>query len=380
VTHSANDIQFMKIALGLARRNLGATAPNPTVGCVLVDGNSGRIIARGWTQVGGRPHAEMDALARAGNAAKGATAYVTLEPCAHEGETPSCAKELAKAGIARAVIAIRDPDPRTAGKGVQALQDENISVTEGVCQEEALELNLGFFSKVIRKRPTVTLKLATSLDGRMATHNGNSQWITGPEAREGAHLLRAEHDAIMVGSNTALIDNPELTCRLTGLEDRSPVRIVADGRLRLPLTSHLVATARETPTWVVTNARAAKDRHKAFADVGVTLIDVPESPEAGLDLAKAMEAFAARGITRLLVEGGSHLAASLLRARLVDRIVWFRAPVVLGGDGLPALQALGIDTVAEGVKLKLLGTEDYGKDVAETYAIETATFDQNALR
>jgi len=370
----------MKMALGLARRNLGATAANPSVGCVLVDGNSSRVIARGWTQTGGRPHAEIEALARAGDAAKGATAYVTLEPCAHEGETPSCAKELAKAGITRAVIAIRDPDPRTAGKGIQALQDENVSVTEGVCQDDALELNLGFFSKVIRKRPMVTLKLATSLDGRIATHNGNSQWITGPEAREGANLLRAEHDAIMVGSNTALIDNPELTCRLTGLEDRSPVRIVADGRLRLPLTSNLVATAANIPTWVVTNARAAKDRHKAFADVGVALIDVPESPEMGLDLAKALETFAARGITRLLVEGGSNLAASLLRARLVDRIVWFRAPVILGGDGLPALQALGIDTVAEGVQLKLLGTEKFGKDVAETYAIETATFDQNALR
>ena len=380
MTHSVNDTQFMKMALGLARRNLGATAANPSVGCVLVDGNSSRVIARGWTQTGGRPHAEIEALARAGDAAKGATAYVTLEPCAHEGETPSCAKELAKAGITRAVIAIRDPDPRTAGKGIQALQDENVSVTEGVCQDDALELNLGFFSKVIRKRPMVTLKLATSLDGRIATHNGNSQWITGPEAREGANLLRAEHDAIMVGSNTALIDNPELTCRLTGLEDRSPVRIVADGRLRLPLTSNLVATAANIPTWVVTNARAAKDRHKAFADVGVALIDVPESPEMGLDLAKALETFAARGITRLLVEGGSNLAASLLRARLVDRIVWFRAPVILGGDGLPALQALGIDTVAEGVQLKLLGTEKFGKDVAETYAIETATFDQNALR
>jgi diaminohydroxyphosphoribosylaminopyrimidine deaminase/5-amino-6-(5-phosphoribosylamino)uracil reductase len=322
----------------------------------------------------------MEALGRAGANAKGVTAYVTLEPCAHEGETPSCANALGKAGVARAVIAIRDPDPRTAGKGIAALEEAGVEVIEDICSDEALDLNFGFFSKVIRKRPMVTLKLATSLDGRIATHSGNSKWITGPAAREEAHLLRAQHDALMVGSNTALIDNPELTCRLTGLEDRSPIRIVADSRLRLPLTSVLVATAGNIPTWAVTNARATKERHKAFEDVGVTLIDVPEHPEEGLDLAKALEAFANRGVTRLLVEGGSHLAASLLRAKLVDRIVWFRAPVILGGDGLPALQALGINTVAEGVQLKLLGTEAYGKDVAETYAIETATPLQNALR
>jgi len=377
---TANDIQHMKAALGLARRNLGATAPNPSVGCVLVATGLNRVIARGWTAAGGRPHAEVEALTRAGSTAKGATAYVTLEPCAHEGETPSCANELAKAGVGRVVVAIRDPDPRTAGKGIAALEKAGVEVVEDICRDEALELNLGYFSQVIRKRPLVTLKLATSLDGRIATHTGNSQWITGPEARAAAHLLRAEHDAIMIGSNTALIDDPELSCRLEGLEDRSPIRIVADGRLRLPLTSQLVATAGNIPTWVVTSAQGAKERHKAFEDVGVTLIDVPEHPDSGLDLGRALGAIAAKGVTRLLVEGGSHLAASLLRARLVDRIVWFRAPVILGGDGLPALQALGINTVAEGVALKLLSSERIGKDVAETYAIETATFAQNAIR
>jgi len=380
VIQTENDIHHMKAALGLARRNLGVTAPNPSVGCLLTDPATGRVLARGWTQNGGRPHAETEALARAGDSAKGATAYVTLEPCAHQGETPSCANELIKAGIARAVIAIRDPDPRTAGKGVAALLNAGVEVTENVCSDEAFELNCGFFSAVSRKRPMVTLKLATSLDGRIATHSGDSKWITSPEARAAAHLLRAEYDAIMVGSNTAVLDDPDLTCRIEGLEDRSPVRIVADGRLRLPLTSKLVMLAAETPTWVVTSSQGAKERHQAVEDVGVTVIDVPETPDHGLDLDKTMKALAVRNLTRILVEGGSHLAASLLRANLVDRIIWFRAPIILGGDGLPALQALNVDTVAEGVHLKLLKSETIGKDVAETYAIENATFDQNAIR
>lgn len=380
VTQNANDTEHMQAALGLARRALGTTAPNPAVGCVLADPQTNRVIARGWTQNGGRPHAEMEALARAGDASKGATAYVTLEPCAHEGDTPSCAKVLVKAGIKRAVVAIHDPDPRTAGKGIAAMFDAGIEVTEGVARDEAFELNIGFFSKVLRSRPMVTLKLATSLDGRIATHTGNSQWITGEAAREAAHLLRAEHDAIMVGSGTALIDNPSLTCRIKGLEDRSPMRIVVDGRLQLPLTSKLVATAGDVPTWVVTGPRSDKERRKAFNGVGVGVIDVPEAGDQGLDLEAALKALAERGITRVLAEGGSHLAASLLRAHLVDRLVWFRAPVILGGDGLPALQALGIDTVAEGVGLKLLSRQQIGKDVAETFAIENATFDQNTLK
>lgn len=380
MTQSAFDIEHMTAALGLARRGLGTTAPNPSVGCVLVDERNNRAIARGWTQRSGRPHAEMDALDRAGSSARGTTAYVTLEPCAHEGETPSCANKLIEAGIRRAVIATRDPDPRTAGKGIAAMAAADIEVVEQVCEREAQDVNLGFFSVIQRKRPMVTLKLATSLDGKIATHSGNSQWITGEGARASAHQLRAEHDAILVGSNTALMDDPSLTCRIEGLEDRSPIRIVADGRLRLPLTSKLVATAKEVPTWVVTSSGGPAERHRAFEDVGVTVIDVPETEGHGLNVRLTLEAFAKRGLTRVLVEGGSHLAAALLQAHLVDRIVWFRAPVILGADGLPALQALGVDTVAEAIQLKLLTREEIGKDVAETYAIENTTVSENAIR
>ena len=228
-------------ALALARRGLGRVAPNPAVGCVLV--KDGHIIGRGWTLNGGRPHAETEALRRAGSAAKGATAYVTLEPCAHHGKTGPCAEALVAAGIARAVVAIEDPDPRVSGKGIAILQRAGIAVTMGVGQAAAAAINEGFFRRVRDRRPLFTLKLATSLDGRIATHTGESRWITGEKARAQAHLLRAEHDAVLIGSDTALIDDPKLTCRLPGLERVSPLRIVLDGRLRLPLTHDLVAGA-----------------------------------------------------------------------------------------------------------------------------------------
>ncbi len=379
------DTEHMKAALGLARRNLGSTASNPSVGCVIVQPEHNRVIARGWTAEGGRPHAETQALARAGDAATGATAtgataYVTLEPCAHDGQTPPCATALMNAGIARVVVGIGDPDPRTAGKGIAALRKAGVEVCEGVCAAEAREMNLGFFSVVLRGRPLVTLKLATSLDGRIATHTGDSKWITGKAARAAGHLLRAEHDAILVGSNTALVDDPDLTCRIEGLEYRSPVRVVADGRLRLPLTSKLVVTAKATPTCILTSAKGPKERRKAFKDLGVDLIDVPETPGQGLHMDKALEALAARGITRLLVEGGSRLAGSLIAHHLVDRVVWFRAPLILGGDGRAALEALGVDKVADGVRLKRLSSEDIGADVTEIYEIEGATDGLFALK
>ena len=361
----------MKAALAIARRGLGRVAPNPAVGCILVKDEV--VVGRGWTQPGGRPHAETEALARAGARAQGSTVYVTLEPCAHVGETPSCARELVSAGVARVVIATGDPDKRTAGQGAQILRDAGVEVTEGVCGDAARELNQGFLLAKADGRPMVTLKLATSLDGRIATHSGDSMWITGEGARAAGHLLRAEHDAILVGSGTALLDDPALTCRLPGLEQYSPIRIVADGRLRLSLTSKLVTTANETPTWVLTSSNGDKARHRAFEDVGVTVIDVPETADHGIDMGAAMKALAQRGITRVLVEGGSHLAASLLRAHMVDRVHWFRAPSILGGDGLPALQALGVDTVTEGVALDLITSERIGADVAEVYKTRFGT-------
>ncbi len=355
----------MLAALGLARRGLGTVWPNPAVGCVIVGG--GRVVGRGWTQPGGRPHAETEALAMAGEAARGATAYVSLEPCSHHGKTPPCAEALIAAGVARVVVATEDPDPRVSGRGLAMLREAGIQVTEGVCRAEADDLNAGFFLKVREGRPLVTLKLATTLDGRIATHTGESKWITGEPARAVAHLLRAENDVVMVGSGTAIADDPDLTCRLPGLEERSPVRVVVDGRLRLPLTSRLVATANEVPTWVITQEGGDETRCEAYQDAGVELIEVPAGPDHTLDMAEAMAALAESGVTRVLVEGGSHLAAALLRDGLVDRMVWFRAPRLIGGDGLPAAQAFGVDHLAATPGFERVDVRPLGDDVMETY-------------
>ncbi|MEO1225923.1 MAG: bifunctional diaminohydroxyphosphoribosylaminopyrimidine deaminase/5-amino-6-(5-phosphoribosylamino)uracil reductase RibD [Pseudomonadota bacterium] len=359
------DARFMSMALALARRGLGLVSPNPAVGCVLV--KDGVVVGRGWTQPGGRPHAEVEALARAGAAANGATAYVTLEPCSHHGKTPPCVDALIAAGIRRAVIAVEDPDPRVNGKGVRALTKHGIEVDLGVGEVEARAVNEGFFNRIRQKRPMVTLKLAMSLDGRIATHTGESQWITGEAARMEAHRLRATHDAIMVGSGTALEDRPRLDCRLPGLADRSPIRIVADRRLRLPLTSGLVATAKDTPTWLVTLPDADRNRRAAFEECGVTVIPVSPAAPGTEDIAHVLAVLAERGITRLLVEGGAHLAATLLQADLVDRLAWFRAPSLIGGDGLPAIAGFGVDKLEQSPGFLVIDRRMLGDDLCETY-------------
>lgn len=366
MTSDEMDRQHMRAALALARRGLGQVWPNPAVGCVIV--KDGRVVGRGWTQPGGRPHAETEALARAGEAARGATAYVSLEPCCHHGRTPPCTDALTAAGVARVVAAVEDPDPRVAGQGLERLRAAGVAVTAPCLGEAAAALNAGFFLRVREGRPLVTWKTATSLDARIATHGGESQWITGEPARALGHRLRAEHDAILVGVGTALADDPMLTCRLPGLEGRSPVRVVMDGHLRLPLTAKLVATAREVPTWLVAlehdndSARLA-----AYREAGVEVLCVPADAEGNPDLHAALRALGERGLTRVMVEGGSHLAAALLRAGLVDRIAWFRAPVLIGGDGLPAAQAFGIDRLADAPRWRLLDAAVVGDDLCELY-------------
>ena len=355
----------MKVALGLARRGLGSVAPNPAVGCVLV--REGRVVGRGWTQPGGRPHAEAEALGRAGKAARGATAYVSLEPCAHHGETPPCADALAGAGIARLVVAVEDPDPQVRGRGLTRLRDAGAEVVCGVCEDEAAALNAGFFLRVGEGRPLIALKTATTLDGRIATRGGESRWITGEAARARAHGLRASHDAVMVGIGTALADDPMLDCRLPGLARRSPLRIVVDSRARLPLTSRLVKTAGEPPTWLVTLPGAAAKRRAAYGEVGVEVIEVEADGDGNLDLAAAARTLGDRGLTRVLVEGGGRLAAGLLRARLVDRLLWFRAPRLIGGDGLPAVVAFGVDALAEAPSYRRVSVAEVGDDLMETY-------------
>lgn len=348
----------MHSALALARRGLGNVWPNPAVGCVLVrenesgeetGGRAGRVVGRGWTQPGGRPHAETEALRRAGALAQGATAYVTLEPCSHHGATPPCADALIAAGVARVVAAIEDPDARVAGLGFARLAVAGIEVLRGVGADEAAEINAGFFLRVRAGRPLVTLKLASTLDGRIAAPDGESRWITGEDARARAHVLRAEHDAIMVGSGTALVDDPELTCRLPGFAGgrRPPVRIVMDGRLRLSPASRLARTAAATPTWVVTAEGADATKKKALAALGVEIVEVPAGADGRIDAKAAFAALGLRGLTRVLVEGGGTLAAALLKADLVDRMAWFHAPTVLGGEGRPAVGALALAALAE---------------------------------
>ncbi len=361
------DVRWMRTALALARRGLGAVWPNPAVGCVIV--NEGRAVGRGWTQPGGRPHAETEALRRAGQAAHGATAYVSLEPCCHWGRTPPCAEALIDAGVRRVVVAVEDPDPRVAGNGIARLRAAGLAVDTGIGAEEATEINAGFLTRLALGRPLVTLKLATSLDGRIATGSGESQWITGPPARERGHALRAAHYAIMVGTATVFADDPQLTCRLPGLGQCSPVRVVLDRQLRIPRSAAVIADARETPTWILTLRSADAARRAALLAAGVTLIDVDPDAKGRTDLVAALAALGERGVTRLLIEGGARLAAALLRARLVDRLAWFHAPLLIGGDGTPAVAALGLDRLADAPGFERLSVARVGDDILTMFRV-----------
>jgi diaminohydroxyphosphoribosylaminopyrimidine deaminase/5-amino-6-(5-phosphoribosylamino)uracil reductase len=362
---SEADRAHMAAALRLAARGLGRVAPNPSVGCVIV--KDGQVVGRGWTQAGGRPHGETEALRRAGEAARGATAYVSLEPCAHHGKTPPCTDALVAAGIARAVVSCEDPDPRVSGRGIARLREAGIAVEVGLMAAEAQALNRGFFLRIQARRPEVTLKLATSLDGRIATHGGESQWITGPAARARAHLLRAGHDAILVGSGTAAADDPALTVRLPGLDAARPLRVLLDGRLATPLTHKLVATAAERPTLLYTRTDNAADRVEALKRAGVEVVGVPADGHAGLQLAATLGDLAERGVTRLLVEGGAHVGAAFVREGLVDRLAWFHAGVLLGGDGLPAVAAYGLERLDAAPRFELASVERLGADLLESW-------------
>ena len=357
----------MAVALALAQRALGQAWPNPAVGCVIVD-QAGRVVGRGSTRAGGRPHAETEALACAGEQARRGTAYVTLEPCAHHGQTPPCAEALIAAGIARAVVAVEDPDPRVAGRGLELLRQAGIGVTLGIGKEEAEEINLGFFTRLSHGRPLVTLKLATSLDGRIALASGESRWITGEAARRRGHWLRATHDAVLIGAGTALSDDPQLTCRLPGLEHRSPVRVLIDPNLRVPVTAKLYREGRAVPLWVIAAPGAPETEAAARRAVGAEIVRLPAGPDGRPVAAAILSALGQRGITRLLVEGGSRMAAALLEAGLVDRMAWFRAPVLIGADGLPAAALLGLDRLTAVPRFRLTAVERLGPDLLESYA------------
>ncbi len=354
----------MRAALALARRGLGETAPNPSVGCVVV--KDGRVVGRGRTGVGGRPHAEVQALAAAGEAARGATVYVTLEPCSFTGKTPPCAKALVEAGVKNVVIGARDPNPKVNGQGTAMLRQAGIAVTEGVLRAECEAVISGFAMVMTQGRPLVRLKLASTLDGKIATHERESQWLTGEAARRAAHAMRGRHDAVLVGVGTVLSDDPELTCRIEGFQSGALLRLVVDSHLRTPLMSKLVRGAGTAPVWILHWDGADASRKRALEGAGVRLFEMPAS-KAGVDLGAAMQALGKAGLTRVLAEGGGTLAAGLLRADLVDRLAWFHAPGIMGADGWPAAQAFGVAKLAEMPRFIPMAHERWGDDMLTTY-------------
>ena len=356
----SDDARFMAVALTLGRRGLGRTWPNPAVGAVLV--RDGVIVGRGWTQRGGRPHAEVEALRRADTAARGATLYVTLEPCSHYGKSPPCADAIAAAGVARVVSALEDPNPKVAGQGHRRLRAAGIVVEVGVGAEAARHDHAGHIRRIRDGRPHVTLKLAVSADGKAGGAGRTPLAITGDQARDRVHLLRAQNDAVMVGIGTALADNPLLTCRLPGMAQDSPVRIVLDSRLRLPCTSRLVATAADVPLWIVAAAQAPQPAEDALVADGATVLRQPNSP-TGLNLDAVLTNIAERGITRLMVEGGPKLAASLVTADRVDEAVLFRSPNLVGADGIDALEGLPLTALTQSPHLRCVASEPVGADM-----------------
>jgi len=334
------DVAMMRHALTLARRGLGHTWPNPAVGAVIwrMDGDTPVVIGRGYTQKGGRPHAETEALAMAGEAARGASIAVTLEPCAHHGKTPPCAEAIIKAGIARVVSALEDPDPRVKGGGHQMLRDARVDVVTGVCADDAYELNRGFFLRVTHNRPFVTLKLARTADG-FAGADGKPLMISSAVSKHRVHMQRAMHDVIMVGVGTVIADNPDLTCRLPGMMHMSPIRVIVDTHCDTPLTARVVETATKVPTWIVTANNAAPEREEMLTRLGVTVIRVAQNEAGHVAIPALMEALAARGITRIFSEGGPTLAEALAVADCVDCADIITSPEPLGRQGSVALRS-----------------------------------------
>ncbi|MCL4133824.1 UNVERIFIED_CONTAM: hypothetical protein GTU68_020374 [Idotea baltica] len=360
----------MDVALTLARRGVGDTSTNPSVGCVIV--KDGRALGRGRTGKDGRPHAERLALTDAqtrwgSDAVRGATAYVTLEPCAHTGKTPPCSVALIEAGIARVVAPLSDPDSRVSGKGFAALQEAGITVDIGLRAKTAETVLRGYLSRANRRRPYLTLKLASTLDGQIATRTGESRWITGPKARARVHLLRSKSDGILVGVGSVMADDPALDVRLPGLEQRRPARIVADSRLQTPLTGRLARTAGEQPLILLTSHDVETPRVNAFEALGAQVIQVASLPSKYLSMSDALDRLAEAGIGTLFCEGGGRLAASLIREALVDELIWFTAGATIGRGGAASVSDFGLETIAEMPRFAQVALERLGDDVMSVW-------------
>lgn len=352
----------MRLALALGRRGLGRTWPNPAVGAVIV--KDGVIIGRGWTQGGGRPHAETEALRRARRSAHGATMYVTLEPCSHEGKTPPCADAIVKAGIKRVVSALEDPNPEVAGQGHARLREKGVAVEVGLCAEEARRAHAGHIARITQNRPHVMLKLAVSTDGKAGLAGRKPARITGDQAQAHAFQMRSAYDAILTGIGTVLADNPRLNVRLPGMLDRSPLRVVLDARLRVPLSLAVVSTVSETPTWVFCSTKASPIAEDILVQKGVKVFRVAEQ-NGKLDLNAVLRTLSGQGVSRLMVEGGPIVAASFVGAGLTDEVALFRGAAEIGPTGIDALEGMKLAALTDGMALR--GSERLGADTVEYY-------------
>ncbi len=359
---ASTDERFMRLALALGRRNLGYTWPNPAVGAVIV--KDGVIVGRGWTQQGGRPHAEIEALRHAKKAAQGATMYVTLEPCSHQGKSPPCADAIIRAGIARVVSAMEDPNPEVSGQGHERLRAKGIAVEIGLGGDEARRVHAGHVTRIAQGRPYVTLKLAISADGKAGLAGRKQVAISGAAARERVFLTRAASDAILVGIGTVLSDDPQLTCRLPGMFERSPVRVVLDAQLRVPLSTSVVATVRETPTWVFASTKASPIAEEILVQRGCKVFRVDERG-GKLDVEQVLKTLAEQGITRLMVEGGPTVAASFVDADLVDEAILLRGEKPVGASGINPLEGMPLESLTG--RLASRGSEKLGGDTLETF-------------
>jgi diaminohydroxyphosphoribosylaminopyrimidine deaminase / 5-amino-6-(5-phosphoribosylamino)uracil reductase len=366
---ASEDARFMACALALGRRGLGNVWPNPAVGALVVrPASAGPVmVGRGWTQPGGRPHAETEALRRAGRLARGATLYVTLEPCSHHGKTPPCADAIVAAGISTVVSALEDPNPEVAGRGHARLAAAGIAVRTGIAAAEAARAHAGHIRRMREHRPHVTLKLAVSADGKAGLAGRRPAAITGERARERVHRMRAMHDAILVGIGTVLADDPLLTCRLPCMAPRSPVRVVLDAALRLPLQSRLAGSAREVPLWVLAAESAALEREDALRGRRAEVDRIRSAENGRLDLGAALQHLAAKGITRLLVEGGPMVAAAMLAADFVDEAVLFRSGTSIGSGGIDALDGMPLSALTHSPRFKSIGSEAVAADRVEAF-------------
>jgi diaminohydroxyphosphoribosylaminopyrimidine deaminase/5-amino-6-(5-phosphoribosylamino)uracil reductase len=366
VDDRARDAAFMHRAIELGRRGLGRTSPNPPVGALVVRGN--QVIGSGWHHRAGLRHAEVIALDRAGEAARGATLYLTLEPCSHQGRTPPCAPRVVAAGIERVVVGAVDPNPRVRGRGLRLLAKAGVKVEIGVEAEAARELIRCFAHFIRTGLPFVRLKLAASADGRIATGGGESRWITGPLARRLVHRWRNEHDAVMVGVTTVLVDDPRLTCRIAG--GRDPLRVVVDSRLRTPAEAALLATGKSR-VLIATTRRHDVRRARELTARGVEILVLP-SAGGRVSLGALFRALGKRGIVSVMVEGGARLAASLVVGGHVDELAWFTAPLLIGGDGSPMIGPLGVRWMARAVRLRGYSTRRVGRDLLH-FAVPSRT-------